>query len=412
MWGERLLFEYVRHGGDVLRLQVPRWRTTTAPAGLMRASCRSIAIVAAVVLVGAAVAPAQEGDRERIAAALRGREARLGGLHISAEWRWSRCAADDVRDRARWKPIDFDYDLDYTIVRPWWRVRVVDVTQGRQDPNHPDELYAWFRGELTSLSRQSGEPTAFYAVVNHRNLGTLRGKVFLTPLELEFFDLKETLLEMLSRAGDVRVRWEEGGRVWLEFAHPRWPDGYRLRARLDLSRDAVPLMYECYTTFGGKSKPCTWLMETQDVLAVGSSFVISEALIFNINPNVLPDTEEVIHYKVRAARADPGLSMDMVRIVPREQNSEVFDLPRLERKRYDSEGRLVHFEKLDMEELREQQRAWAVLPEQTVRRSSEQFYRKIAFGVIVGAAGLGTALLGGLLWWRRRRATGQWFPWG
>jgi hypothetical protein len=297
---------------------------------------------------------------DEIREALRARVVRAGRLHICAQWRTYRAPADQCRDRSSWHRMppgtDPDYDLQYDIVYPWYAVRVLDVNPSGtapgvvSDPPGVPVHFSWVDGELCQRFAPPGQVVGF-TVVNHRNLGILRGKPLLTPVELEVFDEKRTFLDLFSKAAGVTVREVDGGRVWLEFVHPEW-SFYVLRGVFDSARDWVPMMIELHTVAEGQRKAMTWLLETQSVLAIGDSYIIERALVINSNPNVLPDTVVVSTYDVTQAEVDLELTTEDIRLMPPSANVSIVDVVRGFHKTIDQKGRVLTCEALDPEEVK------------------------------------------------------------
>jgi len=393
-------------------------RAAAAPTDL-KSAMKALRHLVLLATFGVSSAGAQM-DAQRVLEALKARESRIDKLRVSAEWRGFRGRADDWYDTTAWKQPDYlpKCDIDYMIVRPWWQVALLDVDHFEKNPHLPKDpniwwgRYAWVEGELVWFSRSlSAAPQYAIEIVDHTNPVGLRGEVYLTPLELELFDFKRKglrgLREILARAvqvGQVQVRLEEPHVVLVEFPYPE-TEGQTIRARLDLARDAVPLMYEVHTRPppGVKFQPLTWRMETRSVLAVGNSYIVGEAWIFNRNPNVLPDEVDVKTFRVRSVRRDESLTLDAIRIVPPERNVVIYDWVRGVIREVDAEGRVTRMETYDKPELEEMKRAWAVAATEGGRRVSEYRTRRTALmAILLGAAVLTVAL--GVVAWRYRRA--------
>lgn len=362
------------------------------------------AIVSLAISLGGAVV-ASAGDVQSVRAALRARAAHFDHVRITAEWRSRRAPADQPRPDA-WKELrpaaDVVYSMTCRVVRPNFGLRIID---GNPIPGNPPTgplNYAWVSGEFEYLLVPPEGQRASYIVVPHRQLGAMRGKVVLTPLELEFFDIKQTFLELLDAAHDVSVTAEDGGTVLVEFPRPDW---YQIiRARFDPQRDWVPLMMELYTKPAGqRTKPLSWKMLTQKTMAVAGTFIIDEAWVINSNPMVLPDEVDVSTFDVTKAEPDPELTADDLRLTPPTSNVFIQDTVRMHTSTIDKHGNLIEDRAIAQEELDQEARNWATHAREMERRAKELHKRPYAFALIVLAAAL-AAGGGGFLVWRRARA--------
>lgn len=337
--------------------------------------------------------------------ALQTRASRTDHLRIRAQWRTFRAPADgDLRDRTRWlrmKPgVDPDFDIEYVIARPWWRLSLFNIAEDRDWPTS-----AWVDGELRQFQEPSGrDKPAVVAIYGGPDPAWLRGKVFLTPMELEMFDMKrEGFLALLRRVppNTVAVSRRDDDTMDVEFPHPeRHPNV--MRGRFDERRDWVPLRFEQYTPGEGPREPMSYLMETVETMQVGESYIVAKALIVNRNPNVLPDSVVVTDFAVVEAVRDDVISKESVQIQIPKTNVNVYDLVRMTDKTIDAHGRLANSVSIDRQEILERDRAVANAAEEVHKAAMERDRRQGHFRWLLGAAAVG-AVGAGILWFRRRR---------
>ncbi|MFQ5410860.1 MAG: hypothetical protein ACE5EC_01125 [Phycisphaerae bacterium] len=338
--------------------------------------------------------------------ALESREARADHLHLRVEWRTYRAPSDKAPgDREHWwrmKPgVDPDYDIEYHIARPWWRLSLFDTVEKKQWP-----VNAWVDGELRRLQSSFGkENYRLFTAYRIKSASWLRGRVYMTPVELEMFDMKESFLELLRQAppNTVTVTPEGKGVTAVEFPHPTH-DYTIMRGKFDRERDWVPLFYEQYTPRkeGDSWKPMSYAMETVEAMPIGNSHIVSKALIINRNPNLSTDMMVVMDYQVVDAKRDESITAETLRIEIPTKSTYIYDLVRLEDKILDEAGNVVKSETIDLEEVREGDRALAQAAAAIAQASEERLERQGYFAWLVGAAGV-VAVAGAVVFWFRRR---------
>lgn len=339
--------------------------------------------------------------------ALEARETSFNNLHLRAEWRTYRVPSDKAAgDREHWwrmKPgVDPDYDIEYHIARPSWRLYYFDIVEKKKWP-----INAWVDGELTQLIQPGSEggPCSIN-IFEGKDPNWLRGRVYMTPVELEMFDTKESFLDLLRKAPreTVKIQQGDGSMISVEFQHPA-NDYVIMRARFDMDRDWVPLFYEQYTPPKKEDtwQPMSYSMETVETMSIGNSYIVSKALIINRNPNVLTDTMVVTDYQVVDAKRDESITADTVRIEIPKKNVRIYDLVRWIDETIDENGKVVQSVSINKEEVIERDRALIRTAAEIEQASVERLERQSYFSWLVGSSAVVAVSGGVVMWFKKRR---------
>ncbi len=342
---------------------------------------------------------------EDLLTALSARARRADHILLVAEWRTFRAPRDsDPADRSQWtalRPgVDPCYDLVYDIARPDYRLTIADI----HDSNLTAQ-YAWVKGELTQRSIDEPGKPGEYTIVGHHERGLRRGRVFLTPMELEVFDLKEPLHWILANSRDLSVR-DESGLVRAECNHPnRAP--FVVRATFDPARDYAPVTVEQYVHPAGNRQPMTYRMDVQSTIPLGGTYIVGEAIIVNANPNVLGDSVVLSHFRVSEARIDTSVTAVAFKLTHPETNVVVIDTIRNIRRKVGVDGQSDESVQLDPELLQQQQQLWSEGAAQLAKGARERTRRPLVFALFVGVAAGAAVALALVIRVRQRRRIGS-----
>lgn len=356
-------------------VRVPRWLLAAAVSALCSGSVRA----------------------EGLLEALAHRAACVNGVRLAAEWRAYRTSARDPLDRSAWKPspIDPSADVDYLLRGSsyWMHDRKIGgPPEGTQ--------YSWHAGELTAYTPFFGEP-ANYVITPTRHSATLRGRILLTPFILECFDYKESLPELLARSPTPRITTTPNGHVLVEFERPDAPDsGVVFRARFDPANRWALLFLEQYTGPARGRKPMSYALHALDWQDVGETRVVTEAVIVNSNPNVLPGEVVVQHYRATSVAEVKPVTDAQFAIARPTSNVTIADYVRKTMTQLDEDGQVSMSQPITEEDLETQRRAWQAWSAQMSAIHEAKRERPIILGSVVAGSAVVVAALAFVLYRR------------
>lgn len=223
--------------------------------------------------IGAAVTPADTR------AQFLEREQRLTGLHAKYRWFWGKAPRSaDPFDRNTWivdDPTNVDSSIEAWIVRPHFRVH---ERRGGESPKDLDT--AWVDGKRTAKHHSADA----WGVTIDQNRRYVTGPIpFLTPLELQTFDLQESLFELV-RSGALAITAEDAAHVKLENGVTALRVPWKLRVTLNKTYDLAPEEVEARLDLDHGA--ILWRMRTTRFDPAGKTFVIGQAILAMNNENV------------------------------------------------------------------------------------------------------------------------------
>ena len=319
------------------------------------------------------------------------RQQQLGPMYVEIDWMG--CPAPrgaDPFDSANWQT------TGERVLRESYRVWLArpDLKVEVFQAHRPNETWVknWINGQRFAKARRAGEP---WSLSIDANRALVTGPVvFLTPLEMQLFDIPLSLFE-LAEAGKLHVESETPDSIVLagDPAYYRLPAS--LRATLDRTRGLMPLELRL-TEASGK---IDWTMRTVRSAPIGGTYAIQEAIIALSNSQVSPKYWQIYHFNARRIEARPMLTAKDLEIEMPTADFQLVDYIHGLVRVVDASGRVVHEEQRSPEEMQAAIEAYA---RARYTKEQEETRRTTAFWVIVASSVVVVALIAGFWLWRQR----------
>lgn len=330
-------------------------------------------------------------EYEEVRKGLRARERQLSHLYV--EFDWLGCPAPrckDPFDPSNWQTggdrvLRFSYRV--WLARPDLKLEIRDL----HDPGR-DETKNWVNGRGVWKVRDGDEP---WSVSIDDNRLLLTGPVpFLTPLEMQIFDHKTSLVELVEE-GKLQIESQTDETVvlagWPGYFRPSW----HIQATLDRTRGLLPVELKSKT----KDGTIHWTMKTIQSVGVADTHAIKEAIIALSNSMADRKHWQIYHYQARRVQADATLSKQELEIkIPQRNVNLVNEIAGFARQ-IDASGRVTVERHWSPEEREKQLEAAARL---AARQREEQAQRARMFKAIVGGSTILVLGVAGLWVWRQR----------
>lgn len=319
-----------------------------------------------------------------VATALRNRYAAFPPMRVTVDWRAFRCdAGSDPLQRSAWrtapeKSSRFEVDICY----PDFRLRMTDLPRGDSE-RAITTGYSWVGNQLAALTHFPDAPSS-YLLLDNRRVGSLKGRVVLTPLELEFFDTKAACRDLF--AGQAVLSSSVAGNiVSVEWANPQIA-GTIVRGRFDASRGWVPTWLEQFAPAAEGRQEMSYSMIAIDWRLVEGTWLVSEAIIVNRNPNVLRDEVSIQHYQITEAEPVPALKAADLTIIAPSSNVQISDHINNRSRSIDSDGVVLFDRQISEQDLKVEREARQAQSDELGRLLREKQRRPVWGFTIIGAA--------------------------
>jgi len=340
---------------------------------------------------------------ERVIQAIQGRLEATGKLYV--EFQWYQCWAprkSDPFDSRGWLHADEPEGTVYNLDCRLWLVRP-DLKFHLRGPLtwNRDITQSWVDGLRTSKSLQDG---GAWSVVIDEERWNLFGPVpFLTLVEVEIFDIRQSLLELLQ-AGHVHVETESADAVRLsgKLPHEGGALPWVVRASLDPSRGCLPTELEAEAAIPNRRGTIRWHMKAIRSVPVNDTHAPAEAIIALGAPQE-PDRYLIYHYRAITVEGRPGLSKSDLTFQIPERNVTIVDEVNLYTRSISAEGKVYNEEKWTREQ---RDRDLALIRQSftdSLGAKAILASRQRMFSLMVIGCGVTVVALVGAWVWRRQR---------